>query len=146
MFVTTLRIRALISQVRLSESTCQDFYGTVGVGSTIVGASVGGSVGGIEVFVGAGCGVFVGCDVLVGRGVLVGILVGRGVLVGMLVGVLVGLGVLVLVGMDVLVRMGVGVLCPPPLIEGFVPQSLCAFIQFVTSACKAAGSQALKKS
>jgi len=72
--------------------------------------------------------VFVGCDVLVGR----------------LVGVLVGIGVFVFVGIDVLVRMGVAVFCVP--MEGFVPQSTCAFMQFVTSVCKTAGSQALKKS
>lgn len=67
-----------------------------------------------------------------------------GILVGMLVGVLVGSGVVVIVGMSVFVGMGVAV--PRPLNEGFVPQSICALRHFVTRACKAAGSHALKKS
>ncbi|MGZ9225437.1 MAG: hypothetical protein ACXW4M_07745 [Anaerolineales bacterium] len=98
------------------------------VGSTIVGTSVGSSVGGSAVFVGIGCGV----------------LVGMGASVGMSVGVRLGIGVLVVVGMSVFVGMAAALL--RPLTEGFVPQSTFPLRHLVTSACKAAGSQALKKS
>ena len=103
------------------------------VGSTLVGTSVGGSVGGIAVFVGNGCGVLVGRDASVG------------VLVGMLVGVLVG-GIPVIVDIGVIVGMDDDDAVLSPLTEGFVPQSTSALRHFVTRACKAAGSQALKKS
>lgn len=99
----------------------------------MVGISVGRSVGGMGVFVGNGCGV------LVGSGASVGILV------GMLVGVLVG-GILVVVDMGVLVGMDDDDAVLSPLNEGFVPQSVSTLRHFVTRACKAAGSQALKKS
>ena len=99
------------------------------VGSTIVGISVGSSVGGMGVFVGNGCGV----------------LVGRGALVGISVGVLVG-GMLVVVDMGVLIGMDDDDAVLSPLTEGFVPQSTSALRHFVTRACNAAGSHALKKS
>jgi hypothetical protein len=67
-----------------------------------------------------------------------------GMSVGMSVGVLVGSGVFVIVGMSVFVGLIAAVL--RPLNEGFVPQLTCALRQFVTSACKTAGSHALKKS
>ena len=98
------------------------------VGSTIVGTSVGRSVGGSAVFVGMGCGV----------------LVGMGASVGMLVGILVGISVTVGVGISVFVGMAAALL--RPLTEGFVPQSMFPLRHLVTSACKTAGSQALKKS
>lgn len=97
------------------------------VGSTIVGISVGRSVGGIAVFVDIGCGV----------------LVGMGASVGMAVGVRLGMGVLVVLVMSVFI--GVGALLRPPT-EGFVPQSMFPLRHLVTRASKAAGSQALKKS
>jgi len=95
----------------------------------MVGISVGGSVGGMGVFVGNDCGV----------------LVVRGASVGLSVGVLVG-GILVIVDMGVLVGMDNDDAVLSPLTEGFVPQSTSTLRHFVTRACKAAGSQALKKS
>ena len=92
------------------------------VGSSMGETSVGTSVGGIAVFVGNGC----------------------GVLVGMMVGILVGIPVIVGVGMSVFVGMAAALL--RPLTEGFVPQSTFPLRHRVTSACKTAGSHALKKS
>ena len=74
--------------------------------------------------------------------------IGNGVFVAMRVGVFVGItvlvGIAVFVGMSVFAAMIVLVLIP--LTDGFLPQSTIAFMQFVTSFCKTAGSQALKKS
>ena len=78
----------------------------------------------------------------VGTAVFVGM--GSGVLVAMRVGVCVGIAVLV--GASVLAANSEFVVVVDPLTEGFVPQSLNAFIQLVTSLCSTAGSQALKKS
>ena len=69
---------------------------------------------------------------------------GSGVLVATGVGVLVGIAVFV--GTSVLAGTAKSVVDVIPLTEGFVPQSFSAFIQFVTSFCNTAGSQALKKS
>ena len=103
----------------------------------MVGASVGTSSVGIGVSVGNGMGVLVG-GTSVGRSV--GVLVGIGVLV------LVGMAVFVLLGMGVIVSIGIEAAMLRLLIEGFVPQSTGVLRHFVTSVCKTAGSQALKKS
>ena len=68
---------------------------------------------------------------------------GSGVLVEMRVGVRVGIAVFV--GTSVLAAKREEVVFDT-LTVGFVPQSLKAFIQLVTSLCNTAGSQALKKS
>lgn len=99
----------------------------VGAGSSIVGASVGVSAGGIGVSDGKGMGVLVG-----------------GTFVGSSVGVLVGIGVVVLVGVTVIVEADAADLCA--LTVGFVPQSTWVLRHLVTRVCKAEGSQALKKS
>ena len=91
-----------------------------------MGTSVGTSVGGKAVNVGA--------RVFVGKG--------SGVFVGALVGVFVGIAVFV--AKVAPAAISEVVLVPPA--EGFVPQSTIAFIQFVTSCCNTLGSQALKKS
>ena len=77
--------------------------------------------------------------------------VGTAVFVGMGSGVLVAIRVGVLVGIAVFVAASVlaaksELVVVDALTEGFVPQSLIAFIQLVTSLCSTAGSQALKKS
>jgi len=109
----------------------------------MVGASVGTSSVGTGVSVGNGMGVLVG-GASVGRSV--GVLVGSGVLVGIGVLVLVGMGVFVLVAMGVIVSIGIEAAMLRLLMEGFVPQSTGVLRHFVTSVCKTAGSQALKKS
>ena len=79
----------------------------------------------------------------VGPAVLVGM--GNGVLVEMRVDV--GVGIAVFVAASVLAAKSEFVVdALEALTEGFVPQSLIAFIQLVTSLCSTAGSQALKKS
>ena len=52
--------------------------------------------------------------------------------------------VVVVVGMSVFVGMAAALL--RPLTDGFVPQSMFPLRHLVTSACKTAGSHALKKS
>src|SRR5688572_5742076 len=94
------------------------------VGSSMGGASVGTSVGGMAVFVGNGCGV----------------LVGMGASVGILVGIVVGIPIIVGVGMSVFVGMAAALL--RPLTDGFVPQSMFPLRQRVTRACNTAGSHA----
>ena len=114
------------------------YYGEGCVGSAVGGASVGTSVG---TSVGASVGTSVGgIAVNVGATVFVG--KGNGVFVEMRAGVTVGNAVLV--AANVLAARSEFVV--DALTEGFVPQSLIAFIQLVTSLCSTAGSQALKKS
>lgn len=99
------------------------------VGSTVTGISVGLS---------AGTSMAGGSLVKVGSRVNVGM--GSGVLVSRLVRVLVGIAVFIAgISADVVIPLR-------ELTEGFVPQSIPALMHFVTSTCKAAGSQALKKS
>ena len=76
----------------------------------------------------------------VGTAVFVGM--GSGVLVAMRVGVRVGTAVFVAA---IVLAAKSELVVVDALTEGFVPQSLIAFIQLVTSLCSTAGSQALKK-
>ena len=102
------------------------------VGSTVTGIPVGLSAGSS---LGGGSLVRVVARLSVGMG--------SGVSVDKPVSVPVGIAVFV--GSAVFIT-GISAEVVIPLTDGLVPQSTCALMQFVTSACKAAGSQALKKS
>jgi len=102
---------------------------------------VGSTVGGISVGLSVGTSVAGGALVKVGATVSVGM--GSGVFVGRPVSVLVGIALFVVIAVLITGKSADVVI---PLREGFVPQSTCALMQFVTSVCKTAGSQALKKS